>query len=125
LPTNWIESLAAKERRVLERQERDYRSGRPQPELAGCVVILVDDGLATGATMYAAVRSARAQHAARVVVAVPVAPPETCDALRREADAVVCLVTPAHFRAVSAWYDDFSATTDDQVRRLLESPRSA
>jgi putative phosphoribosyl transferase len=125
LPENWIESISARERRALERRERDYRGDRPQPELAGRVVILVDDGLATGATMLAAIRSTRAQHAARVVVAVPVAPRETCDALLRDADAVACLITPANFRAVSAWYDDFSATTDAEVRRLLGSPRSA
>jgi predicted phosphoribosyltransferase len=125
LPTNRIDSITAKERRALERRERDYRGDHPQPELAGRIVILVDDGLATGATMLAAIRSARAQHAARVVVAVPVAPRETCDALRRDADVVACLITPANFRAVSAWYDDFSATTDAEVRRLLSSPRSA
>ena len=102
-----------------ESPEHEYRGERLQPEVAHRTVVLVDDGLATGATMLAAIRSVRARDAERVVVAVPVAPRETCAALRRAADVVACLITPANFRAVSAWYDDFSATTDDQVRELL------
>ena len=123
VPEHVIASIAAQERRELERQEREYRGERTQPELATRTVILVDDGLATGATMLAAIRSAQARGATLVVVAVPVAPRETCDALRRAADVVACLITPSHFRAVSAWYDNFSATTDDQVRELLSLSR--
>lgn len=119
IPADWIEAIAAKESRELERRERDYRSGRPPLDLAGRTVILVDDGLATGSTMFAATRAVQQKRPARVVVAVPVAPPRVCKALRREADDVVCLVTPTDFAAVSAWYDDFSQTGDDEVRALL------
>ena len=125
LPEDVIASIAARERSVLERREHEYRGERLQPEVAHRTVVLVNDGLATGATMLAAIRSVRARDAERVVVAVPVAPRETCAALRRAADVVACLITPANFRAVSAWYDDFSATTDDQVRELLGRSRRA
>ncbi len=114
-----IEAVTRNERLELERRERLYRQGRPAPRLAGRCVILVDDGLATGATMLAAVRAVRAQLPARTVVAVPTAAAETCAQLRREADEVVCATTPEPFRAVGLWYEDFSQTGDDEVRELL------
>ncbi|WP_437855935.1 phosphoribosyltransferase [Sorangium sp. So ce363] len=108
------------EREELERREREYRGGRPPLDIHGRVVILVDDGLATGATMRAAVKALRRLSPARIVVAVPVAAPSTCEALQGEADEVVCAVTPEPFVAVGLWYQDFSQTTDEEVRALLE-----
>jgi predicted phosphoribosyltransferase len=115
-----IDRVAAAQAEEVVRREKAYRGDRPQPQLAGRVVFLVDDGLATGATMRAAVEAVRQHHPARVVVAVPTAAAETCDALRPLVDEVVCLVTPEPFLAVGFWYDDFSQTTDDEVRALLE-----
>jgi putative phosphoribosyl transferase len=106
-------------REELDAQERRLRGDRPRPPLAGRIVVLVDDGLATGATMRAAVLAVRTADPARVVVAVPVGPPDTCAELAAVADDVVCPVQPAMFVAVGQWYDDFSATTDDDVLRLL------
>jgi erythromycin esterase-like protein/predicted phosphoribosyltransferase len=123
IPPEWIEAIDARERRELERRERVYRADRPPPELAGKTVILVDDGLATGSTMLAAVQAVRAEDPAGVVVAVPVADPDVCASLRAAADDVVCLATPRPLRAVGAWYDDFSQTTDDEVRDLLAVAR--
>ncbi len=120
-----IQRVIATERRELERREREYRGGHRPPALPGRTVILVDDGLATGSTMRAAARSLRASRPARLVVAVPVAPRETCAEMRSEADDVVCLETPEPFWAVGAWYQDFSPTTDAQVRALLQSPAGA
>jgi len=108
------------EREELERRERRYRGNRPPPDVAGNTVILVDDGLATGSTMLAAVAALRQEHPARIVVAVPVAAPETCDALRKVADEVVCSTTPEPFLAVGLWYADFSQTSDEEVHELLE-----
>ena len=108
-------------RAKLEREERDYRGDRPPLDLRGRVAILVDDGLATGATMRAAVAAARAGGAARVVVGVPVAPQSTCELLRAEADEVVCLSTPEPFFGVGAWYEDFQQVRDETVRALLGS----
>src|SRR4051812_24547515 len=125
LPAEWIEAIDAKERRELERRERVYRGDRPPPDLAGRTAILVDDGLATGSTMLAAVLAVREDDPARVVVAVPVADPDVCAALRAEADEVVCLRTPRPLGAVGAWYEDFSQLTDDEVRALLERARRA
>jgi predicted phosphoribosyltransferase len=125
LPAEEIERVAAREWAELRRRERAYRGDRPAPELAGATVILVDDGLATGATMRAAAIAARAAGAARMVVAVPVAPAGTEALLRRDADEVVCAATPWPFQAVGQWYDDFSPTTDDEVRALLGSPPAA
>ncbi|MGZ6576422.1 MAG: erythromycin esterase family protein, partial [Solirubrobacteraceae bacterium] len=119
LPADWIEAIDAKERRELERRERAFRGERPPPDLAGRTVILVDDGLATGATMLAAVRAVKLDDPARVVVAVPVADPEVCRALGAEVDDIVCLQTPNRLGAVGAWYDDFSQTADEDVRDLL------
>jgi len=114
-----IARVAAREQQELERRERAYRGDRPPPDLRGRTAILVDDGLATGATMRAAARAVRQQEPARVVVAVPVGAAETCDLLRREVDEVVCVRAPQEFRAVGLWYRDFSETTDDEVRGIL------
>ena len=114
-----IEEVAAREGAELARREQAYRTGRPPPEVAGRTVVVVDDGLATGATMRAAVTALRAQLAGRIVVAVPVGPQETCEELAVEADEVVCFRMPHSFHAVGQWYDDFSPTTDDEIRALL------
>lgn len=114
-----IEQVARRERLELERRERLYRGDRPFPDLTGKTVILVDDGLATGSTMRAAVEALRSKGPRRIVVAVPVAAPETCEAFRFLADEIVCAVTPEPFHAVGLWYEDFSETTDDEVHELL------
>src|SRR5438270_5810895 len=114
-----IESVTAKETAELQRREQSYRDGRPAPELVGRTVILIDDGLATGATMRAAVKALRQRGAAKIVVAVPVGPPETCKEFENEADEVVCATAPEHFHAVGQYYEDFSQTTDEEVRELL------
>jgi putative phosphoribosyl transferase len=108
------------ERQELERRDEAYRHGRPPVALADRTVILVDDGLATGATMRAAVAALKRQQAERIVVAVPVAPPQTCEVLRGEADEVVCLAAPDPFMAIGVWYEDFPQLTDEEVRELLE-----
>lgn len=115
-----IEAVAVREERELERRERLYRGGRPALPLAERTVIIVDDGLATGASMRAAVRAVGSQRPAGTVVAVPTAPPETCESLGREVDEVVCLLKPYRFRSVGTWYEDFSQTTDEEVERLLQ-----
>jgi putative phosphoribosyl transferase len=120
-----IERATAFAAEEMARQERRYRGDRRFPSVEGKTVILVDDGLATGSTMRAAVLALRAQHPAKVVVAVPVGAPETCDALGSVADDVVCVETPEPFRAVGLWYEDFSQTTDDEVHALLDRARHA
>jgi predicted phosphoribosyltransferase len=114
-----IDAAAARELQELARRERLYRGDRPPPDIAGRTVILVDDGLATGATMRAAIAAVRQRQPARIVVAVPTASPDTCEALKAEADDVVCAMTPEPFLAVGHWYEDFTQTTDDEVRELL------
>jgi predicted phosphoribosyltransferase len=114
-----IEAVTAKETAELQRREQIYREGRPPPELRGKIGILVDDGLATGATMRAAVKALRQRGAAKIVIAVPVAPPDTCEELGHEADEAICLSTPSFFQAVGQYYEDFSQTSDDDVRELL------
>jgi predicted phosphoribosyltransferase len=114
-----IEAVTAKEKDELQRREQLYRDGRPAPQLRGQTVILVDDGLATGATMRAAVEALRHSGAARIVVAVPVGPPDTCREIKRVADETICLSTPEFFQAVGQYYEDFSQTTDDDVVALL------
>jgi len=114
-----LDAVIRAEEAELRRQERVYRGDQPPPAVSGRTVILVDDGLATGATMQAAVAALRSAGPQEVVVAVPVAPPETCAELEAEADRVVCAVTPEPFYAVGAWYRDFSQTSDDEVRELL------
>jgi len=114
-----IEAVTARETTELERRERIYREGRPSPELRDRVVILVDDGLATGATMRAAVKALRQRGVAQIVVAVPVGPPDTCREIEQEADETICLSTPPFFQAVGQYYEDFSQTSDEDVRELL------
>jgi putative phosphoribosyl transferase len=116
-----IDSAAAAEMREVERQQREYRGHAPFLSLAGRTVIVVDDGLATGSTMRAAVQALRQSHPARIVVAVPVAAPDTAERLRKEADEVVCVDTPDMFYAVGVWYESFAQTSDQEVRSLLEA----
>lgn len=114
-----IEAVTARETAELERREQIYRQGRPPPELRDRIVILVDDGLATGATMRAAVKALRQSGAAKIIVAVPVGPPDTCRELEERADETICLSTPEFFQAVGQYYEDFSQTSDEDVRELL------
>ena len=114
-----IERVTDVEQRELERRERLYRGDRPPLDVEGKTAILVDDGLATGATMVAAVRALRAREPARIVVAVPIAPSQTCEDLHDEADEVVCTRTPEPFVAIGAWYDRFPQTSDREIRELL------
>lgn len=119
IPEYVIDAVAAWELQELERRERVYRGDRPEPDVRGRNVILVDDGLATGSTMLAAIQALRQQQPARIVMAVPTAPPETCEQMRARADDVVCAITPEPFYAVGLWYENFSQTTDEEVRELL------
>ncbi len=114
-----IDAVAAAEARELERREREYRDDRPAPIITDQVVILVDDGLATGATMRAGLIALRLKQPLRLVAAVPVAPTLTCQELRSIADEVVCIATPEPFYGVGIWYDDFTPTSDAEVRELL------
>src|SRR2546425_11005647 len=114
-----VEMVTAIEREELKRRERDYRADRPAPELEGRTVILVDDGLATGATMRAAAAALRQQGAAKIIVAVPVGAPTTCREIRDEVDDILCLHTPGSFMGVGQYYEDFSQTSDEEVRELL------
>jgi predicted phosphoribosyltransferase len=119
IPDYVIDRVTTQEQQELTRRERLYRGGRPPADVRGRTVILVDDGLATGATMHAAIQALRQQQPARIIVAVPTAAPETCEALRAEVDDVICAITPEPFYAVGLWYEDFSQTTDEEVRDLL------
>jgi putative phosphoribosyl transferase len=125
IPGEVIDAVAAEEQRELERREPAYRDDRPPPDVKGRTVILIDDGLATGSTMRAAAAALRKLGPARIVVAVPVSAPETCDEFREEVDEVVCAATPEPFRGVGLWYKDFSQTTDEEVRQLLERARQS
>lgn len=120
-----IDLVTTRERQELARRERLYRGNRPDITVRGRIVILVDDGIATGATMRAAIAALRQADAARIVVAVPVAPPQVCAELRAEADEIICLMTPQPFYGVGRWYRDFSPITDDEVRSLLERATQA
>ncbi len=120
IPEDVIDEVAAREQRELQRRERLYRDDRPPCAVQGRTVILVDDGLATGSTMRAAVAALRQQHPARIIVAVPVGAAQTCAELANEADEVVCVRMPEPFYAVGLWYDHFSQTTDAEVHELLE-----
>jgi putative phosphoribosyl transferase len=120
-----VESVADRELVELDRQQRIYRGQTPLLDLAGRTVIVVDDGLATGSTMRAAVRALRQSNPACIIVAAPVAAAETARSLREEADGVVCMDAPSDFHAVSMWYEDFSQTSDEEVRNLLESASQA
>ena len=115
----WINAIAAQEQEELERREQLYRGDRPPLEICGHTAILVDDGLATGSSMRAAVRALRLMHPARIVVAVPVAARDTCDQFRAEVDEIICGKTPEPFLAVGRWYADFRPTTDGEVCKLL------
>ena len=119
IPSAVIDTIATREQQELERRERLYRDGRSPTAVRDRTVIIVDDGLATGSTMHAAVQALRKQGAGRVVVAVPVAPREACDQLRTVVDDIMCAVTPERFHAVGRWYEDFRQTTDEEVRDLL------
>lgn len=125
IPLAVVEEVAREEEREIERQRRLYRGDVPLPPVAGRTVILVDDGLATGSTMRAAVKALRTMEPGRIVAAAPVAAPETVGVLGKEADAVVALTIPDDFRAVSIWYEQFSQTSDQDVRELLESAASS
>jgi predicted phosphoribosyltransferase len=119
IPDQVIEAVSARERQELSRREQLYRDGRPAPDVSGRAVILVDDGLATGASMRAAVLALKQQRAGRIIVAVPTASPDICEALKADADEVISVITPEPFLAVGHWYDDFTQTTDEEVRDLL------
>jgi predicted phosphoribosyltransferase len=120
-----IERIAERELAEVERRERLYRGERPRPDLRGKVVILVDDGLATGASMRAAALAARQLGPKEVVVAVPVAADQTCDEFRADVDEVVCAFTPEPFYALGLWYENFDQTSDEEVRELLRTPAAA
>lgn len=114
-----VESVAKQEAKELERQERLYRNGRPPLVLEGKTVILIDDGLATGATMRAAVAAIREQNPKQIIIAVPVATPSMCREMENEVEEIICVKTPEPFISVGTWYDDFSQTTDEEVTELL------
>ena len=120
IPDEVINFVARRELQELQRRERLYRGDRSPPEVRDRTIILIDDGLATGASMRAAVVSLRAQHPARIVVAVPIAAENVCEAFRTEVDEIICAVTPEPFYGVGRWYEDFSQITDQEVRILLE-----
>ncbi len=119
LTPDYVREEAAHELREIERRRRLYLEGRPPLPVEGRTAIVVDDGIATGATMRAALHAVRRRRPARLVLAVPVAPPDTIEELRGEVDEVVCLATPAFFGAIGAFYDDFRQLEDDEVRELL------
>jgi predicted phosphoribosyltransferase len=121
IPESVIDDVAREEQTELERREREYREGRGPIDVRDRAVLLIDDGLATGSTMRAAVQAIRARGPARVVVAVPVGSPDTCRQFVDLADEIVCARTPEHFAAVGQWYRDFSQTTDEEVKALLHS----
>jgi predicted phosphoribosyltransferase len=125
VPSEVVDRITEREERELERRERLYRDDRPPISVAGRTVVLVDDGLATGASMLAASRALRPLGAARVIVAVPVAARATCDEFRKEVDAVVCAATPHPFGAVGMWYENFAQVTDEQVRKCLKLAQDA
>jgi putative phosphoribosyl transferase len=115
-----VDDVAEREQEELERRERLYRGDRSAADIRDRTIILVDDGLATGSTMRAAAIALQQMKPVKIVVAVPVSPPETCEAFRSEVDEVICAITPEPFIAVGAWYSDFSQTSDEEVRQLLE-----
>jgi putative phosphoribosyl transferase len=118
-----FEAVQAEEEQELRRREQSYRGDRPPIELRDRTVLIIDDGLATGSTMRVAIQAVQRQDPSRIAVGVPAAPPEVCEELRAEADEVVCGITPTAFHAVGVWYEDFSQTTDEEVRSLLEENR--
>jgi putative phosphoribosyl transferase len=120
IPQGMIDHIAQRELQELQRREHSYRGDRPAPEVRNRTVILIDDGLATGASMRAAVAGLRTQNPRRIVVAVPTAAPETCEAFQTIVDEIVCATTPEPFLGVGRWYEDFSQTTDEGVRLFLK-----
>ena len=120
IPDEVINFVAKREFQELQRREQLYRGNRPAPDVRNRTVILIDDGLATGASMRAAVAGLRALHPARIVIAVPTAAPEACEAFQSEVDEIICAVTPELFYGVGRWYEDFSQVTDEEVRTLLQ-----
>jgi predicted phosphoribosyltransferase len=120
IPDEIVGRVVSTQRLELARREELYRGDRPPLDVMGRTVILVDDGLATGATMRAAIEGLRQLGPAHIVVGIPIAAEETCDELRPEVDALICAATPAPFDSVGLWYEDFSPTTDEEVRELLE-----
>ncbi len=120
IPEAVIDQVAEEEKRELERRQRAYRDDRPPPDVRGKSAILTDDGLATGSTMRAAVQAVRESFPARIVVAVPAAPPDVCEQLRQEVDQVICTITPEPFHGVGLWYDNFEQVSDAEVRDLLQ-----
>ncbi len=120
IPNEMIDEIAMNEQKELERREHLYRGDRPAYTVNGHTVILVDDGIATGATMHAAVTALKQQQPSRIIIAVPTAAPSTCDELANEVDELVCLIRPEPFIAVGYWYKQFSQTSDEEVRDLLE-----
>src|SRR5262245_18371617 len=124
IPDDIIALVVNNEQRELERREREYRGDHAPLDLRGRVVILVDDGLATGSSMHAAVQALRQSEPSRIVVAVPVGAPETCESFQNEVDTMaICAITPEPFQAVGSWYADFSQITDDDVQKLLDRSR--
>jgi len=115
-----IELVTAEEKQELQRRERTYRGARPELDMQGFVVILVDDGIATGSSIRAAIRAIRQMNPARIVIATPVAPASTCNSLRSEVDELVCAETPEYFYGVGQFYEDFSQVSDEDVRELLD-----
>lgn len=120
IPMPLIDAVVRRELRELERRAGAYRGNRPPPDVKGRTAILIDDGLATGASMRAAVVGLRARSPAHIVIAVPTAAPETCEAFKSKVDRIVCATTPEPFYGVSRWYENFSQTTDEEVKILLE-----
>lgn len=125
IPDEVVDRVAAAQAEELARRERLYRDDRPPARIEGRVVFLVDDGLATGSTMRAAAQAVRRRRPARTIIAVPTAARETCELLRSEVDEIRCVLTPEPFNAVGQWYEDFSQTSDSEVRELLERARAA
>lgn len=119
-----IDSVAANELSEIKRRERTYRGDRPKPEISGSTIILIDDGLATGATMRAAAAALKTKNPAKIVVAVPTAAPDTCRFFEKKVDEVICVATPEPFYGVGAWYENFSQTADKEVCELLDKARS-
>jgi predicted phosphoribosyltransferase len=120
IPEEVINLVARRELQELQRREQSYRGNRPAPNVRNRTVVLIDDGLATGASMRAAVAGLRAQSPARIAIAVPIAAPEVCEAFQSEVDEIVCAVTPELFHGVGRWYEDFAQVTDEEVRVLLQ-----
>ena len=124
IPERVINMVAENELKELKRRERTYRGDRPNPEISGSTVILIDDGLATGATMRAAASAIKTKNPAKIVVAVPTGAPDTCEIFKKEVDEVICVATPEPFYGVGAWYGNFSQTTDEEVCELLDKARA-